>query len=162
MHCSTCGALIDVAPFSEVATCEHCGTTRELRLLEAGLDRVIWTEEDTGTPCPRCGEGLVRAQLDGYTVGGCPECHGVLLANSSFGAIVRRRRQNYRAAPFTPRPVDLDELTDPVYCPGCERTMGVHPYYGPGCQIIDSCGRCELVWIDSGELTAIERAPGLR
>ncbi len=162
MHCFNCGALVDVAPFSDFATCEHCGSTRELRLLEEGLDRVVWTEEQTGTPCPRCGEGLLRAHLEGHAAEGCPECGGVLLANASFGAIVRQRRRNYLAAPFTPRAVDLDDLTDPIYCPGCERTMEVHPYYGPGCQIIDSCGRCELVWIDSGELTAIERAPGMR
>jgi Zn-finger nucleic acid-binding protein len=40
--------------------------------------------------------------------------------------------------------------------------MEVHPYYGPGSQVIDSCHRCRLVWIDSGELAAIEKAPGRR
>jgi Zn-finger nucleic acid-binding protein len=40
--------------------------------------------------------------------------------------------------------------------------MDVHPYYGPGSQVIDSCPHCRLVWLDAGELAAIERAPGRR
>lgn len=162
MNCSNCGAPLAVAPFSEIATCDHCGSSRELRLLEDGLDRIVWTEQGSGTACPRCGDRLLRAWLEGHEAQACSSCGGALLANFSFAAIVHQRRSNYRGAASTPRPVDLDDLSDPVYCPGCERTMEVHPYYGPGCQIIDSCSRCELVWVDSGELTAIERAPGLR
>ena len=38
--------------------------------------------------------------------------------------------------------------------------METHPYYGPGNVIIDSCGDCDLIWLDAGELKQIEHAPG--
>ena len=38
--------------------------------------------------------------------------------------------------------------------------MDTHPYYGPGNVVIDSCDRCELVWLDFGELKQIVDAPG--
>ena len=138
MHCPNCGAVLEFTPFSDVAECGHCGATQSLRTPEDGLDRVHWSEELTGTACPRCEEGLVQAVLEGNSAQACPQCRGVLLTNGVFGAIVRFRRAEYRGAEFIPRPLDLEQLSDPVHCPGCQRTMEVHPYYGPGNQIIDS------------------------
>lgn len=162
MNCSNCGAAFDVAPFSDIAECAYCGTMTSLRSAERGLDRIVWSEDLSGTDCPRCGEDLVRASLDGNRAEACPHCRGVMLANQVFGSLVRERRATYRGTDNLSHPVDLDQLSDPIYCPSCHRTMEVHPYYGPGHQVIDSCSRCALVWVDSGELTAIERAPGIR
>jgi Zn-finger nucleic acid-binding protein len=36
----------------------------------------------------------------------------------------------------------------------------VHPYYGPGNVVIDTCSRCDLIWLDFGELKQIADAPG--
>jgi Zn-finger nucleic acid-binding protein len=49
-----------------------------------------------------------------------------------------------------------------VACPVCGERMEVHPYYGPGPAVIDSCSRCGLIWLDRGEMTVIETAPGRR
>ena len=38
--------------------------------------------------------------------------------------------------------------------------MATHPYYGPGNVVLDSCGACDLVWLDFGELKQIVDAPG--
>ena len=38
--------------------------------------------------------------------------------------------------------------------------MEVHPYYGPGNVIIDSCTTCDFLWLDAGELRQISDAPG--
>ena len=38
--------------------------------------------------------------------------------------------------------------------------MEVHPYYGPGNIIIDSCQECQYVWLDHGELRTVERSEG--
>ncbi|MFC2031008.1 zf-TFIIB domain-containing protein [Chloroflexota bacterium] len=45
-------------------------------------------------------------------------------------------------------------------CPRCGIVMDTHPYYGPGNIVIDNCGRCNLIWLDSGELGTITNAPG--
>lgn len=162
MHCPNCAAALEFTPFSDVAECGHCGATLPLCTPEEGLDGIHWGDEPAGTACPRCEVELVRAMIEGNWVQACTQCRGVLLSNGVFGALVRHRRAEYRGSERTPQPLDLDQLTDPVSCPGCQRTMEVHPYYGPGNQVIDSCVRCRLVWIDSGELTAIERAAGQR
>lgn len=129
---------------------------------EPDIDRIAWSEDRAPVACPHCEAALVRVRLEDHPAAACPECRGVMLTNAVFGTIVRERRAGYRGADFTPRPLDIEQLSDPVPCPGCARPMEVHPYYGPGNQIIDSCCRCGLVWIDAGELTAIERAPGRR
>ncbi len=54
------------------------------------------------------------------------------------------------------------ELKRKLACPTCHESMEVHPYYGAGRAIIDSCATCQLVWIDRGELTGLERSPGRR
>jgi Zn-finger nucleic acid-binding protein len=38
--------------------------------------------------------------------------------------------------------------------------MDVHPYYGPGNIVIDTCGTCQLLWLDHGELASVIDAPG--
>jgi Zn-finger nucleic acid-binding protein len=37
--------------------------------------------------------------------------------------------------------------------------MDTHYYAGGGNVVIDDCSRCELNWLDAGELMAIARAP---
>jgi Zn-finger nucleic acid-binding protein len=36
--------------------------------------------------------------------------------------------------------------------------MEVHPYYGPGNIVVDSCVDCGFIWLDHGELTRVEQA----
>ena len=62
--------------------------------------------------------------------------------------MLRLSRQIKSNPAFRPRAIDLDQLTEPVYCPGCARVMEVQPVYGPGREIIDGCARCGVVWID--------------
>jgi Zn-finger nucleic acid-binding protein len=38
--------------------------------------------------------------------------------------------------------------------------MDTHYYAGGGNVVIDDCSRCELNWLDAGELMSIVRAPG--
>jgi Zn-finger nucleic acid-binding protein len=38
--------------------------------------------------------------------------------------------------------------------------MDVHPYYGPGNVVIDTCIDCRVLWLDHGELRKIRDAPG--
>ena len=38
--------------------------------------------------------------------------------------------------------------------------MSTHRYLGPGNIIIDTCGTCNLIWLDYGELNKAVNAPG--
>jgi Zn-finger nucleic acid-binding protein len=45
------------------------------------------------------------------------------------------------------------------FCRHCG-TFHFIPHDGPGNVVIDTCRRCDAVWLDSGELTQIVDAPG--
>jgi hypothetical protein len=74
--------------------------------------------------------------------------------------VIAERRAERTGPPAKPAPLDPEELERHIDCPTCGATMEVHPYYGPGNVVIDSCARCRLIWLDHGEIGAIERAPG--
>jgi Zn-finger nucleic acid-binding protein len=125
-------------------------------------DRVVPLGERLEANCPACGEALTDGMLDECRVGYCPSCRGVLLVDEDFAAVVRSRRANSSAADAPPIPLEPLELERQVDCPRCQVRMEVHPYYGPGNTVVDSCHPCRLVWLDQGEITRIERAPGRR
>jgi len=56
--------------------------------------------------------------------------------------------------------MDPRELKHVVVCPSCRSQMDVHPYYGPGNVVIDSCRRCDVIWLDFAGLTQITEAGG--
>lgn len=99
--------------------------------------------------------------MDGVKVECCEDCRGVLIEGEAFALVVRERRADFRGT-SKPVPVDAEQLKVVVDCPSCQRAMEVHPYYGPGNVVIDSCSQCGLVWLDSGEIATIEAAPGAR
>jgi hypothetical protein len=46
-----------------------------------------------------------------------------------------------------------------INCPRCAQPMLSQFYAGPGNVVIDSCERCEVNWLDGGELRRIAVAP---
>jgi Zn-finger nucleic acid-binding protein len=142
--------------------CPFCATLHFPEPLDFSADRIVPLSRPSETACPRCGEALSDGALDEVAVEYCATCRGILLASQDFAHLVRLRRSEYTGPDTTPRPLPREHLEHRIECPQCGRTMEVHPYYGPGNQVIDSCHPCRLIWLDSGELAAIERAPGRR
>jgi len=105
---------------------------------------------------------MTQAAMDGMQVEQCEDCQGLLVENNIFAMLVRNRRADFRGAALRPTPLNHELLKLRIPCPGCRRTMEVHPFYGPGNVVIDSCCRCGLVWLDCREMSAIEMAPGMR
>jgi LSD1 subclass zinc finger protein len=162
MNCPNCGAPLELVEGQAHFRCRFCATLHFPQPLAHSADRVVPLGGATETNCPRCGECLLIGALDEVRVRYCATCRGILLGSDDFARLVHGRRRRYRGPDGQPRPLSQDDLTTHVACPQCAQVMEVHPYYGPGNQVIDSCGRCRLVWLDSGELAAIEQAPGRR
>jgi Zn-finger nucleic acid-binding protein len=38
--------------------------------------------------------------------------------------------------------------------------MDTHPYGGPGNIVVDNCEKCQIIWLDYGELKKVINAPG--
>jgi Zn-finger nucleic acid-binding protein len=142
--------------------CPFCDTLHFPQPLDLSADRLTPLGIPSETNCPRCREPLSSGALEEVAVRYCAACRGILVASQDFAYVVQLRRSDYTGPDAQPRPLSRDDLNHRIECPECGRAMEVHPYYGPGNQVIDSCHPCRLIWLDSGELAAIERAPGRR
>ena len=126
------------------------------------IDRVIPLGETAPTVCPKCHHTMELGEVDGKYVLLCLGCQGVLVQSKVFASLIRERRTNYQGSDATPKPLDTHQLKHTINCPGCSKQMSVHPYHGPGNVVVDSCSECWFTFLDYGELSAIEKAPGRR
>ena len=140
--------------------CRYCGSFDFPPT--AGTDGIRVLDDANSTlPCGVCSKPLAVAVLDAaHQVRYCRNCRGVLMARSTFAAVVHARRAWTSEPPAPPVPLDRGELARKIVCPECRSSMAVHPYYGPGNVVMDSCERCNAVWLDFGELRQITDAPG--
>lgn len=138
-------------------TCAYCTT---FVFPEQTEDHVRVLAEPVGLACPLCKQELVAGAVAGTRVGYCARCRGILANRESFAGVVRHLRSRAQTPAIEPRPVDHAQLARQLQCPQCGRSMDVHPYYGPGNIIIDTCGACQLIWLDHGELSSVVDAPG--
>lgn len=162
LTCENCGGPLDGRVLHGHLCCSYCGSQHAPPAAAANADRVLGLGGATRHNCPRCGTPLQNGLMDETRVEVCGDCDGVLLHRESFAAVVSSRRAGYRGPDAVPQPLDARELERIVACPGCGGRMEVHPYYGPGPAVIDSCSPCGLIWLDRGEMTTIETAPGRR
>lgn len=142
--------------------CTSCHTVQTVPDVSDVVDRVLPLEAPLGVQCPVCDAELEASLVDQTPACHCPNCRGLLLSSTEFRQVVEDRRAAYTGpdiAVALPHPIELERK---IACPKCHQSMEVHPYYGAGRAIIDSCAACQLVWIDKGELTGLERSPGRR
>ena len=160
MNCRNCGAPMELFERRRYYFCTFCGTFAFIDSPEVEGLRIL--ERPVPAPgCPLCRAPLAKALLDDHDlVEHCEQCRGILLERATFSAAVTRRRARESGEPALPVPLDRRELQRLVVCPGCGAQMDVHPYYGPGNVVIDSCQRCDLIWLDFGELRQITEAGG--
>lgn len=169
-ECSCCGAVMsavkegDDAPNSFM--CKHCGNAffpeaTQSEPASTISDGVVDTGEHLSARCPVCKD----ATLSGGTIENqkllyCKQCRGVLISNRNFSEVLTKlRKTGAKSQPDKdPQPIDPTEFERKITCPNCSIRMDVHPYYGPGNVIIDSCCRCFLIWFDHGEIAAIQDA----
>ena len=156
MNCPNCGGALEAVPNRSHLRCPYC---QSLHFPEPVGEGIVPLDRDYPFNCPCCERRLSAAVLDGEPVGSCTRCRGLLLASVAFAEIVARRRE---VNPIRHRRVDrIDpaEFRRVVPCPRCRRGMDVHTYGAGGNAVIDSCASCGLVWLDAGELTALEQFP---
>ena len=140
----------------------HVPGSKNLSEVPASIDRVVPLGVTAPTVCPKCQDAMELGEVDNFHVLLCKGCQGILVQSEVFAMLVGQRRKNYSGADSTPSPLDSNQLKRNIKCPGCAQKMAVHPYYGPGNVVVDSCSKCWFTYLDYGELSAIEKAPGRR
>ena len=140
--------------------CRHCGTYHFPVSIEADGIRIVGHPAQAPN-CPVCAAGMAHALLDDdHPIDFCARCRGVLLPRSTFAVVTMKRRAWATSAPAEPVPIDRRELHRQLRCPKCEGSFETYPHYGPGNVVIDSCARCDVIWLDFGEMRQIVDAPG--
>lgn len=139
--------------------CEYCCSLVFSAENPLSVDRITPLGGTLEANCPSCDVSLSTGQLENRPAMYCGQCYGILIKNEFFGAVVRERRAR-RIGAESRKPLDVAAYHRQICCPACQRQMEVHPYYGPGNVIIDSCSSCEYVWLDHGELRSVEQAEG--
>jgi Zn-finger nucleic acid-binding protein len=160
MNCRNCGAPMELFDRRRYFFCTHCGTFHFIET--PAVDGVqVLARTGEARPCPRCAAPLAKSLLDDqYPVEHCERCKGLLLEREAFANALNARRARAGGPGIAPVPLDRRELERRASCPSCRQAMDVHPYYGPGNVVIDSCTACSLIWLDYGELQQMTDAPG--
>ena len=162
MNCKNCGAPLILADGNDVWRCNYCETSKFAGELEQTEEGVTPLGESADINCPCCDVELQRALIDKTPIAYCQTCNGMLIHAPSMAVLVRDKRSAYRGPDDDPTLIDTAALNIKRDCPVCHEQLETYPYYGPGNCVIDSCRKCELVWLDKGELSKIIRAPGQR
>jgi Zn-finger nucleic acid-binding protein len=159
MNCRNCGAAMELFERRRYYFCAYCGTFDFIET--SPQDGVEILERSHGAPCPVCAAPLAKALLDNvHPISYCERCTGMLVPRGSFVDVITSRRAAANGPTVTPAPLDPRELQRRIACPTCHERMDVHPYYGPGNILIDTCSRCDVIWLDNGELKQVGDAPG--
>lgn len=135
-------------------SCEYCKT---LVIPNKNKDGIGVLGEISAFECPVCGVPLEHAVIDRHRILYCTRCCGSLISMPVFVSVVGDLRAHQSGAWEIPRPPDPQELRRKLRCPKCKQQMDTHYYAGPGNIIIDDCDRCELNWLDNGELMRVVR-----
>lgn len=110
--------------------------------------------------CPRCNKGLVCATIDDvvteYSVFQCPSCEGYWFGKSSELSELSKV-SDLKILEFTHMP-SVEEQMEPLLCPNCEDKplMDKVEHRKDRRAIMDVCPKCHGVWLDRGELEAIQ------
>lgn len=127
------------------------------------MDRILPTGAALGSDCPCCSQPLQTGLIEGRRGIYCNACFGILVRHEDFSGIVQERQARRTGIePTEPRAIDPAAFERRLNCPSCQNPMDVHPYYGPGNIVIDTCAQCGFMWLDHGELTRVEHAAPLR
>jgi Zn-finger nucleic acid-binding protein len=160
VDCRNCGAPMELFERRRYYFCTYCGTFHFIDTPAVEGVHVL-ERPATALPCPLCTAPLAKSLLDeAHVIESCEQCRGVLMPRAEFAAAIAARRARDSGPLSSPAPIDRRELARKVTCSSCRAPMDVHPYYGPGNVVIDTCSRCDLIWLDFGELKQIADAPG--
>jgi Zn-finger nucleic acid-binding protein len=153
-ECDGCGAPVRLDRATGVLVCDHCGSQQEA----SGVVQHLELLSETTNQCPTCSSPLAKARLEGHPLLCCPRCYGMLIEMNRFATVIDAVRMEERSVRIAlPRRQNPGDRL--LKCPACGQPMLCHIYGGPGNVVIDSCERCQLNWLDSGELRRIAMAP---
>lgn len=105
--------------------------------------------------CPRCHLPLTTGNLASAQVEGCSECGGMLLARDRLPVLLQEIGPPPSAERLSEPPRRVPDAGGGLRCPRCAGPMENDGYMGSPFVMIDRCSRCDVLWIDDGEIEAM-------
>jgi Zn-finger nucleic acid-binding protein len=91
----------------------------------------------------------------------CQSCGAPMeLPRATFARVVNKRRAWAISPPADPVPLERRQLQRTLSCPRCTGRFETYAHSGPGNVVIDNCTKCDMIWLDFGEMRQIVDAPG--
>ena len=106
--------------------------------------------------CPLCKTELVRLTYEGLKVAQCASCRGVLVAEDRLSRIKSIPQRSKEHLENELQESSGEDTVRWVKCPGCWELMEKQRVKKPQLFNIDCCKDCRLVWLDGGELAAVQ------
>ncbi len=114
--------------------------------------------------CPIDGRALAPREYEsGIVIDGCPDCQGVWLQQGELERIQESVEHDYadelRTIPdtiATAYAMARERQDTERHCPSCGAVMNRREYGYASQILIDTCAKCRGVWLDRGELQALE------
>lgn len=113
--------------------------------------------------CPRCNQPLKEIDYEGVKVDTCLSCQGEWLNDNEMTAINKARdivfaSQMKASVPGAATPVakKVLQLSSRLKCPVCKVDMVEHNYAYDTGVIVDTCPKCEGIWLDKDELEHVQ------
>ena len=156
--CDNCGAPLRLDSNTGLLVCDHCGSHTEAPPNSEHVELV----KETSILCPICSTPLSSSRIGGQPLLCCGRCYGMLIEMGRFALVIDSMRALEPRSFRIPLPARQRPGDRIVNCPRCVQPMVSHFYAGPGNAVIDSCERCEVNWLDPGELRRIAVAPDSR
>jgi Zn-finger nucleic acid-binding protein len=148
MHCENCGGSVLGGTANNNLRCDFCEASRCEKVLRKVAARIKLLRGSTDVECPGCSQELRLGKLSKSKVLHCTHCRGLLMTTGTLREMVRQQRSKQPRVGPAPQAVAGTAFRRSVACPQCTMLLELHPYHGPGQVMIESCGRCNLVWFD--------------
>jgi Zn-finger nucleic acid-binding protein len=142
-----------VVPHRDYFVCDYCSN---FHFPKESPDGVKILGKRSKLKCPNCRLALISGSVDNRRLLQCKQCHGLLMRMAEFAEVVHCHR------PLARTPAVMQEILDEprrhLLCPRCRQWLERHPYYGgPAHLLINTCERCNLIWLDRGVLAALRQ-----
>lgn len=103
--------------------------------------------------CAKCDGEMKKVTLRGVEIDRCRKCGGIFLDKGELETIDQADIGTlFDRGAYSRRKPDMDEL--PATCPHCQKPM--MSFQAAGGVNIDWCEQCEGIFLDRGELAALD------
>lgn len=112
--------------------------------------------------CPQCNSKLQVESYEGVEIDRCSNCSGVFLDKGELIQIVTTIEETFEKEVVQETihnsfaGVPKEEVARKVSCPSCHEDMNPRNFDYQSGIIIDMCGHCHGVWLDSNELDKVQ------